>query len=466
MKKIVFIILVAALIIPFIQEQFKIIQLKPLSGVVIESSKVPFSINSWLDGTFQIEFESQIDKNFGLRNFFIRVFNQFDYSAFRKAHAYVVIGKKHFLYEQNYIDEFTGKNFIGEDSMEIVVKNLKSLQDSLDIKNVLLLTVLAPGKTDYYNEYLPKNHIISSERNYTSLLNNAKKKNIRLIDVNGWFLKLKDTTRYPLFSNQGIHWNFYGMALVADSIRNFIEVNQEISLPELSWYLELPDTLRGTDYDLGNLLNLYLKLPYKKMPYPRFSIKYSPTDSRPRMLVIADSFYWTIFNEGIFRNTFTNETYYYYNKTIFPEDQALSRFPEDLNMIKEVEKYDIIIFLQSSAQYQFPGLGFVEMLLNSYKKKEVYFSEAESMIEKNDSLKNTVLQIAKQRKISPDDSRKFMIDSLTEFKIEIIAKTKMSMRGVKEWMDQMYVKSLQQNKTLEEIMQIDAEWVFKNNYNY
>ena len=169
-------------------------------------------------------------------------------------------------------------------------EKIKVVQDYLQKKNILYLTVVAPSKADYYSEFLPDYYSsrISSRRNYSLILENAGKENVNLIDLNKWFKDLKDTISYPLFPKQGIHWSYYGMALSADSIIKYIEKKNNILLPDFSWTLEYPDTLRGTDYDLGDLLNIVSTLPYNKMTYPKFS--FSNDTTKTPLLVIGDSF--------------------------------------------------------------------------------------------------------------------------------------------------------------------------------
>src|SRR5205085_1405484 len=133
-------------------------------------------------------------------------------------------------------------------------------------------TVLAPGKTDYFKEYLPnyyKDHL-TTKRNYNLIIKYAEEEKINYIDFNKWVNQIKDTSRYSLFPKYGIHWSYYCMALCADSIKKFIEARKNIALRNFSWNFELSDTLRGTDYDLGDLLNIYRKLPVDATAYPKY----------------------------------------------------------------------------------------------------------------------------------------------------------------------------------------------------
>ena len=66
----------------------------------------------------------------------------------------VVIGKENYLYEKGYIDAFFGVDFIGHDSIAISAYKLKMIQDTLAKLNKTLLIILAPGKGDFFPEYI------------------------------------------------------------------------------------------------------------------------------------------------------------------------------------------------------------------------------------------------------------------------------------------------------------------------
>jgi len=94
LKKTLIISLLILAFLPAIQKEFKIIPLSPLNGASISKEKSNFEIQSWFDGSFQQNFDSWLEENIGFRNWFVRLFNQIDFSLFNKLHAAkVVIGK-------------------------------------------------------------------------------------------------------------------------------------------------------------------------------------------------------------------------------------------------------------------------------------------------------------------------------------------------------------------------------------
>jgi hypothetical protein len=461
MKKIVLIILILTLLFPKIQVTLKIFHLDKLVGVTISTDKPTFGFKEWLDGRFQKNYESFHDQNFGLRNFFIRMFNRFDFTLFRKTHGDIIIGKDGYFFQGGYIDEVTGKNFVGDTSMEYTVKNLKTIQNFLDSKNITLLTILAPGKTYFYNEYLP-NYVTknaSPNRNYYSFLKYNKQEDIRYIDFNKWFMDIKDTASFPLFPKQGIHWSYYGMGLCADSILNYITKVRNVQLPKLSWQLEFPDTLRGTDYDLGDLLNINYKLSHLKMAYPKFNVTEDSTTKKLKLLVIADSFYWTIFNEGIFRKIFDNETFYYYCSSIFPDGAAASNLATDLDLINETSKYDVVLLIQSSANYGVPGVNYVQHFINETNRHSNYIAKVKERLKQNLPAirqKNITESI---KSMNDDQAIEFLTDSLSQSRFKKVADVKVQMRNQPDWYKQLVDKAFGRKAAIDVIIQEDAEWL-------
>ncbi len=464
-KKILFILLLFLLCLSWLQSKLSIFNIPPLSGVVESTEKPTIDFKSWWDGNFQTKYSKHEDETFGLRNIFIKIYNQFDYTLFKKPHGEVVIGKHDYLFQGNHINEMTGWNYIGDEAMKLIIKNIHTAEKYLNKNNTLLLTVIAPGKTDYYKEYMPEFYTkrISNYRNYTAIIKYSKEEKIRILDLNKLFLQMKDTCTYPLFPKQGIHWNYYGMAIASDTIIKYIETENKINLPKISWTMELSETIKGTDYDLGDLLNIYQKLLPDKMVSPNFKITEDSTTAKLRLLVIGDSFYWSIYNQGVFKNVFKNETFYYYCSSIIPKEGKASPFVSDLNFLKEIKNYDVIILLQSSGNYGNPGVNFIQTLLNEIARYDILYNIEKQKILNNKLFLKRVEELSSNLNISQDSSIAFLSDSLTEVILDEISKIKIQMRQNPEWMEYIIQKSEQQKKPVDQIMQADAEWTYKKN---
>ena len=152
MKKIIFSILLFALLIPKFQQIFSVFTLDPLSGTINTFEQPNFTFREWLDGSFQSRYEKCLDEKFGLRNFFIRFYNQIDFSAFNKTHSEVTVGKNGFLFQDGYLNEIIGWDLVADDVMKRNIENIRKAEEYFNERKIFLMTIIAPGKADYYKE--------------------------------------------------------------------------------------------------------------------------------------------------------------------------------------------------------------------------------------------------------------------------------------------------------------------------
>ncbi|MBL0050924.1 MAG: hypothetical protein IPP29_05040 [Bacteroidetes bacterium] len=139
-----------------IQKAFHIFSVPHLYGASVYTDKPKFKIEDWISNYYQINYEKNLEENFGFRNDLVRLNNQLDYSIFRKSNSNeVVIGKKGYLFQQGYIDAYLGKKSLTEDGMQQQLNVLQQLSDSIEKHHTKLVVVLAPGKASFFPEYLP-----------------------------------------------------------------------------------------------------------------------------------------------------------------------------------------------------------------------------------------------------------------------------------------------------------------------
>ncbi|MFC2118264.1 hypothetical protein ACFLSY_06455 [Bacteroidota bacterium] len=370
LKNSLFAIIMLLLFFLLIQQKFQIFTLKPLKGSYTLRENSPFTVKSWLEGNYQDQKQKYIEENIGFRNFFVRVNNQIAFSFFNNARANgIVIGKNNYLYEKHYITSHLGRNFIGRDSITDKVQKLKMVQLALKNRNIDLLVVLAAGKGTFYSEFIPKkfspkNKTIS---NYDVYLEELKKNMVNHIDFNQWFLEMKDTASYPLFPKCGIHWSVYGNVLAADSIIKYIQSLRKINMPEIRIEkIELPDSVRHPDDDIERGMNLLFNIPDLKMAYPSFKIIKDNNTVEPKVLTIADSYYWNMFNWGLSSNVFNHGQFWFYNKQIYPDSYEKPITVDELDFRKEIEKNDVILLMSTDALLDRFAYGFIESAFEAY----------------------------------------------------------------------------------------------------
>ncbi|NOU17020.1 MAG: hypothetical protein HOO91_05625 [Bacteroidales bacterium] len=372
LRVILLLLAILAFLIFILQGSYKIISIKPLWGSVILADKGNLTIKNWFDGDYQQQEEKYLNDNFGFRSFFVRMNNQIEFSLFDKAKANgVIIGKDMYLYEENYIRAYNGTDFIGVDSIRHRLQKVKILQDTLSKYNKDVIVVFAAGKGSFYPEFFPDNYKVPrGTTNYEYYIKEAKDLGLNYIDFNKFFVDNKFTSKYKLYPKQGIHWSFYGMCIASDSIIKYIEFKRKIDMPNIYWNDIEIDYTRKDDYDIGNGLNLLFKLKREKMGYPKVLIESDSGKIKPSVLVVSDSFYWGLYNLGIWK-TFSSNHFWFYNQQIYSPVLCETMEVSQVNLRNEIMNHDVIIILATEATLPNLGWGFIESAYNEIKTSKL-----------------------------------------------------------------------------------------------
>ncbi len=370
-KKIALFVIVALLFVPLLQNRLYIFRIPPLNGDFVLPEKPPLEKAGWLSGDFQAQYDPYLEQRLGLHNLLVRIHNQIDYSLFKKVHAEgVIIGKNNVLHERDYIRAWTGEDFIGEKTWNKKLGRLKFVQEHLKrTYGIDLVLVLEPSKARFSPETLPEG---SAERkkepsNYTYIVDKLKEMNIRFLDLNAYYLSLKDASRYDLYPKYGVHWSVYGMTRMADTIVKYIEHLRQIDMPGFSIErIIVSDSLRDTDYDAAKPLNLLFELPHGPMAYPVIRFEDHKGKTRPDVLVEGDSYYWNIFNARIPDHCFNTHSFWYFNALVYPDSYYDSTFVAGLDIKTEVEKRDVILIMTTERFLFKYDWGFTDALFTAY----------------------------------------------------------------------------------------------------
>lgn len=384
-KKALFAVMLALLCLPMIQHKIRFMDLKPLNGAY-ESAKAPvFSWQDWMEGKYQTEQQIFLNDSIGFREVFIRINNQMQFSFFNQAKANgVIIGKDNYLYEENYILAHLGRDFIGQDQIIAKTKKLQRICDTLKMKGIALIVILAPGKASFYPEYIPDRFELNKHAltNYDVYQNEITKAGLRLLDFHKWFRDMKNSSPYPLFPKTGIHWSKYGELIAADSIINYINsIHQDRPLAKLLiGEVETSKIMRDTDDDIEKGMNLFFNIKDLPMGYPQYEFQQSASNRKTKkvkVLTVADSYYWGIFNFGLSRDVFNDGQFWFYNEQIYPESYESPLNVNDIDIVSEIEKNDVILLLCTDANLYKFAFGFIDLLY------EIYFDEKHKPDEKN-----------------------------------------------------------------------------------
>lgn len=340
-NKVIFGLVVLLISLPLLQYFTGFANLKPIAGYYKLSPAPSFeNLNekTWIEGAFQNEFASRAGDHLGFRQILYRIRNQCDLSCFGivSTKGYIKGGKGYY-FQEDYIREYTGEYFIGSDLIRKKLQKLRDVQDSLEAKGVHLLVVIEPGKASYYPELIPQRYLKYRQRetNYTLIAKLLADYQIHHLDLNKWFMQMKDSSVYPLFGPYGMHWSVYGEYLAADTLYRALEKQQGTPMPEIEITdIVKSDVLHETDYDIGIMLNLLWKLPRTSLFYPRAIVKREKADESKKMLVIADSYYKTLLTDLPWP-LFVNSEYWWYNSKVYP-------FIDDFNDPVNVDKTNLV----------------------------------------------------------------------------------------------------------------------------
>lgn len=428
-KKILIVFFIGILFVPILQQNFNFVNISSLSGSFHRHGNPKFKISELLNHKFQKSYDAFINDNFGFRNIFVRIHNQLEYSLFQKSTANdVIIGKNGYLYEEKYIKAIQGADFIGKDKIKSIVSKIKFLQDTLQKLDINLIPVFAPSKARFFPEFIPDNYKIdkNAKTNYDYFIKYCKKQNIKFIDFNDLFIKSKDTSKYPLYPQCGTHWSVYAFTHAADSLRRYIEKIRNIKLNKIIFTgLEISDSLRDPDCDMGKALNLFKPPKHYPMAYPKYYFENNTKKSRPKVLTIADSYYYGIYITRIPKFIFRYGGFWYYYKQVFPKINNKNPDISELNIYNEILKQNVIFVMNTDCNLSYFSSGFIDDAYIIFNKGINYYNQVK------DSL---------------DYEKQVMI-------------TINNIKGQKEWFNKIKNQAKQLNLDIDTVLRLNAEYM-------
>ncbi len=325
-KKGLFFFILTVLSIPFAQHCLGVITSMQLQGDYDVAPDAQFSLKGWMDGSYQEQKSKHLNDNMGLRADIVRAGIQFDFTLFSKARGKLV-GKENYLFYGNYIAAYTGKDFLGYDSIRREVLKMRYIQDKFREENRTFVFMIAGSKAEHHPEYIPSwpgnKKVGPTNRQVYGYYCDSL--NVNFIDFNDHLLELKKTNKGPIFSRQGVHWTRYGATFVVDSIIRFLEKDRNIDLPTPVYTkLERTTVARGADNDMGVSLNLPVPIK-EEFIYPVIELKRTSTTTSTSAIYIGDSFFWTLQDDSLTRVHDRYEFWHYFRE-VFTEKDGDTRY--------------------------------------------------------------------------------------------------------------------------------------------
>lgn len=334
---------------PALQSIFGFATTSKLDGYYEERKDPNFTMGSWVSSEYQQQKEAYLNHNFGFREDFVRIHNEWRYTLYKQfASPKIYEGKDRYLFEVtniNYTSEISKKTKAEFRSNVTKLKQVANYLDSAFSCKVLL--VACPGKEYYLKEYLPTDIAYLGEvPEYMPLLAKlADSIGINYLDFNTYFVNNKEALSFPLYSKTGIHWTKSGSYYAMDSVVKFMETISGKDLANLNY--KAPTYKKGyvwtPDMDIYNSLNLIrpwdeLKLPYTELEEPVGGYK-------PKVIIIADSYFRAPAWAGIPKKYFSqsSEFCYYYQEFFDVDNKNIDKG----NLRDKLKNTDFVLILCS-----------------------------------------------------------------------------------------------------------------------
>ncbi|WP_460552896.1 alginate O-acetyltransferase AlgX-related protein [Hymenobacter daeguensis] len=373
-------VLLAMLLVPAIQGRVHFSKEAGLDGAVTPAPRPEFSWAGLRAGTYQPALEQYLAEHLGFRPYLIRFRNQLLYSWFRVAKSHdIVVGLHRVLFQPAPIGSCLGHDRLPAAEVRFRVRRLRAVQRALARRGVELLFVLAPNKARYQPEDLPAQlrPAPGTVTNYDLFTQALRADSVNLLDMVPVFARWKATKPYPLFPRDGIHWSGYGATLAADTLLRQLELLGRLRFPTVRTVapprlVREAQGLRGTDNDLGWLLNLmYLPAPtplaYRQLAFdpPR------PGQTRPSALFVGDSFVWALMLVSPYmQREFADDTrFWYYNNAVHLPDSTYHDTGErvgSLDLRPQLESRKFVIVLVTEHNLVENEFGFTEQVYRLY----------------------------------------------------------------------------------------------------
>lgn len=468
------VLIALVLFIPMAQMKLELFNKQTLEGGITVAEKPEFKKEAYWDLSWQENFNKYINDNFGFRTWCVRLINQIRYSFFSHTTAPgVVVGKKGELFIESYIDDYIGRNYIGQSKIEENVSKIKRLQDSLSARGKDLIVVFAPGKASYYPELIPDRYLRKKKdsTNYSVYAQTFASKQVNFIDLNKWFFDHKETFKYKIYPKYGTHWNHYGMTVALDSIIKYIEHKRNINIPDLSYNIVNYNTkLKGNDFDIGILMNLLSPIKKDVNPYPVYKItdkKENTKYTKPDVLVVGDSYWWCVVGDELPKRFFREDEYWFYNRDIVFQNNQQKDKVKEVNLAASLAQRDVVLLMATEATFYMFPYGFVD---NAYKlycqDNSKRLNDIKNDIKQNGEWYAKVTAKAAENMVSLD--KQMQLDAEYILSDELF-KPKPSLEGIIEtikntptWMKDIEAKAKENNVSVEEQLKKDAQWEFEN----
>lgn len=482
-KQSLFLVVVALMLLPEAQRRWKLFADFPLQGAYVaveQPSTDSLSWALWMSGDFQQTFNDRLEANIGFHDWLVRINNQLVYSMFKETTAEgVIVGRQGELFEEDYIRAYLGEFFVGERAWEGKAERLRKVQDTLAAMGKTLLVVFEPGKGSLNPEKFPGKYTGAEKKtsNYDYFSKQLKQAKVNTLDLIQFFDLKKNSADYLLFPQTGTHWSYYGAALAADTTLAHLQKLHGHCVPDMT--IDSLGSLprpRHPDDDIWLAMNVLLPVPAQNLAYPRLSFETDNQKPKCKILVVGDSFYFNWQSDGVMFNAFENADFWYYNQSVWGRQGVETGKTNQLDFRNEVLSRDIILIMITERFHHNFAWKFDEQLYELFYPGQSdlidYYSD--NLRISNDQFMRLVRD-AKIRNISIEERIRMEAEFLLyedyqrnpgkyTRKEDLITILMMGIRGTPDWYAKVKEKAIERNIPLDQMVRMDAEWLYNDKY--
>jgi SGNH hydrolase-like domain, acetyltransferase AlgX len=414
-----------------VQSTFHPVRVEPLGGVAAPQDTV-LTVNGLLAGKYQTAKEDYWNENLGFRPWLVKWYNELNLLCFKKLNGSGIIRNQDgLLYTLDYQAAHYGADFQGEAVLDLLVNDLVELDNNLKARNKLLLVVSPCDKFSFAADGLPENvKMRQRTTNQQYLFDAFAKKGLHHINFRDYFIQQKTKSKYPLVPQFGAHWSAWGAYIALDSTIHYIEREKKINIPDITVKNVEMSNCVGKDCDLEQVANLWYKHKEYQLAYPHFSIKTQTGQTKPNVVVIADSYHRTLYDLKAMDSCFSQHSYQFYDQYMVENGNDLQIPSDKVNWAQKLAEADVVILMATSLNVK--NIGWA-----SLKKMNTIFKE-------NPTLKHTKTL----------DHKALLAAQVKE--------KKEGMRKSESWTTELSQKAKSRNISLDSMMTLDALYMINN----
>lgn len=352
-----------------------------LGGVTKKGASISFTYRTFIDGSFQRQFETRFSKGLSIFGSLVKIDNQLSLWLFRQVSSNpksrVVLGNDGHLIERSYLPAFNRQGIPKKSKLVSVANQLLRLQTALNKRGKRFVLVISTNKPNYYPDLVPSWYRIAGAQEkasgYDTFLELLRQREVVTIDSRSTLHAAEASAGHAMFSPTGTHWNEYGACLVASELGRKIELVQNKKNGELECLVQGARS-KPTDQEMDLLKITNLLYPNSLIrPGLHLISKVKsplPLPERPKVLVIGTSFCWELL-QVLNKNPLLGdrEFLYYFQRQILSRGGRQKRINKDhFDILAAVERNDVVVFEVNEAFVHRVGYGFMDRAIKAMKE--------------------------------------------------------------------------------------------------